>query len=706
MNTAAPPDSRPPRPIDRTAVAIAVVLAAVIVAALYFTYTFIKQERQRDLQAWQTRLGIVADGRAAAVTEWVDDNFAVLRGLAENASLQLYMTELTLSQRGKGAAPDESAQAGYLRNLLVDTANRGGFTPPTRGWEVPANVERVGVAGISLADATGQAIVSTPGMPPLTGRIRSAIAKALGGEPALIDIYMGATNLPTIGFVLPIFAVQDPSKGTEGIGAVVGIRTIGNALSSRLHQPGDTAKTAETYLVRPTATTVEYISPLADGTAALKKALALDTPDLAAAFALAKPGGFGIKRDYRGTDVLVTSRPIAGTPWTLVRKIDREEALSQADRRRTTLLIVFVLVIIGVSGIIVAVWRHGGLLRASETAEKYRIAAERFEHLSAFLRVVADSQPTAIAAVDAAGKYTFANLRAAEQAGSVPDDMLGKTPGSVLGAARAEAYARLNRQVLAQNQPVSHVHVFHEDDEERVVRSSHIPLPGDHGVPPGVLMVIDDVTELTQERRRREHMLRQLVDTLVSVVDRRDPYSAHHSRRVAEVSRCIAREMGLPDAKIETVDIAGSLMNLGKIFVPTELLTKTENLTDEERALLADSYRISGDLLEGVSFDGPVVETIREMNETWDGSGPLGIKEEAILRTARVLAVANAFVGMISPLAYREAMTFKEVGAALVEEAGTRFDRKSVSALINYLENRGGAEAWAHFREPPAEGSD
>jgi len=702
MDDPAGPESKPRRPVDKAAVGLGVALVVLVAAALYFTPKFVDDERQREMRAWQIRLGIVADSRAAAVNEWADRNFAALRELTENASLQLYMTELTMGDRDKARVTDEAAEAGYLRNLLTATANRTGFTPPQAGWEVRANVERVGVAGIGLFDAKGRPIVATPGMPPLAGRIRDAVAKALGGEPALIDIYTGASNLPTMGFVLPVFAVQGETAGAKGIGVVVGIRVIGRDLFERLAQPGTIAKTAETYLVRSAGAVVDYLSPLADGTPPLKRSLALDTADLAAAYALERPGGFAIRKDYAGDEVLVASRSLAGLPWILVRKVSWAEALGETESRLRTMLGVFVLVIVAVTVTIIAVWRHGTVLREKESTERFRTTAERFETLSTFLRVVTDSQPTVIAAVDSDARYTFANEPAAKDAGIAVDDMLGKPLADVIGPVKAKALTEVNRRVLAAAERESHTHWFGIDDEERVIKSEHIPLPGTRDHPPGVLMVLDDITELTHARQRSERRLRQLIGTLTSVVDRRDPFSAHHSARVAEVARCIAEEMGVPDGEAQTAEIAGTLMNIGKIFIPPEVLTKTAELTAEERALVANSYMVSVDLLDGVDFEGPVVETIRQMRETWDGTGPLGKKEEETLRTARILAVANAFVGMTSPRAYREALTFEDASAILLERSGATYDRKPVSALLNYLENRGGTEKWASFRDTPA----
>ena len=283
--------------VNKVVLAIAGVMAVVIVAAVYFSLSFVDEERRRDIQGWQIRLGIIADSRTAAINEWIEQNFTVMRELAENQSLQIYVTELTMSEGDKSAITDQKAQAGYLRNLLVATAEREGFAPPPLG-EVVANIEKAGVAGIGIVDSNGIPIVSSPGMPPLTPNVKKGIFTALEGKPAIIDIFQGATNLPTMGFVLPIIGIQDV-EGGKGIGAVVGIRTIGKDLFERLKQPGETAKTSEAYLVRKKGVTVEYLSPLADGTPALKRSLAADTPDLAATFALKNPGGFAIRRNWR-----------------------------------------------------------------------------------------------------------------------------------------------------------------------------------------------------------------------------------------------------------------------------------------------------------------------------------------------------------------------------------------------------------------------
>ncbi len=721
------------------------VVAAIVIAvggAIAGVFAFVDAERQRDVQAWQVRLGIVADSRTADINAWVEQNFIYMRELSQNASLQLYMSDLGSSEEAEpepepnqsaddesnaalmmGDDPDteaeveededdvegedEATSATYLRNLLIATAERTEFKAPAPVGEVAANIERAGVAGIGLVDADGKALVATPDMPPITSRIRKAVAQALDGEPAIIDIFEGAAGDPTIGFVLPIYGVQDDSEGARGIGAVVGLRVVDNDLFKRLKQPGETSKTSETYLVRANGATVEYLTPLADETPALKKSMSADTPDLAAAYALSRPGGFGIKVDYSGTEVLSASRQIANLPWVLIRKISRDEALSATDNRLTTILGVFIGIIVIVTLAILYVWKKGASMRATKALHDAEVALERFGNMSKFMKVITDNQPNHIIAVDENTLYTFANGPAADEAGIAIEDMMGKTMASVIGPVKAQKYAELNKNVLRDFEKIEHTVIFGDEngeDEEnplQVIRSYHVPLRGDRDFPPAVLMILSDITELTYEKRRGEKMMRQLTDTLVSVVDRRDPFSANHSSRVAEVAREIAHEMGLDELHGKTVDVAGNLMNLGKIFIPEEILTKTNDLSPEERAMLGKAYLTTVDLLETVEFEGPVVETIRQFGETWDGRGPLGLKEEEIIVSARILAVANAFVGMASTRAYRKAMPFEKAADILMGDAGTRYDRRSVTALLNFLENRDGMTRWTHFRDAP-----
>lgn len=688
--------------INRNVAIAGAILLLCAVLGMVAVHRFVKAEGERDLQQWQVRLGIVAASRAQAVREWRDRQFETLSGLADNLSLQLYLTEFSLSEGRSGAVTDQSAQAEYLANLLVVTAEQSGFSAPMRGTDVQANVKRVGVAGMALLDRKGEILVTTPGTPALDGRFKEFLRGTNPGTRGLLDLYLGPTGQATMAFLQPIFAVQGENRPADQVGAILGIRLVGADLFGRLTQPGEALQSGQSYLVRKKGNTLEYLSPLRDGTPPLQQVMDVDTNRLAAAELLDRIGGFGVFANYQGDEVLATSRGIQGLPWALIRSVDRSEALAVSDRRQMILLIGLWLVIAVITATIFAVWRHGSSVRVAAASEGLRQSNAQLQSVSDFLRVVTDSQPTAIAAVDRQGDVIFANSRTSEETGIVGNELVGKSLLSAMGADKAEALQRANSQVVENGRPLTEWRTEHGPTGRRVVKSDHIPLRSEGEEISGVLMILEDMTDLVDERERRARILRELVQTCVAVVDRRDPFSAHHSARVAEVASAIAQGMHMDAAAVETCDIAGALMNLGKVSVPRALLIKTGKLTDTELAMVRDSVFTSAELIKGVGFDGPVADTIRQIQERWDGMGqPDNLAEENILPTARVVAVANAFVGMVSARAYRQGMSFDEACKALIAGAGTAFDRRPVSALLHYLDINGGRQRWAHFGIPP-----
>ncbi len=673
---------------------LVLVLIMLALASLVLISRFSGAELQREVNNWQVRLNLIADSRVRDVNQWLSSQFGELQALADNASLQLYVTELETNPQV--AQAESPAERSYLRNLLLFTAQKAGYgtaqSDPIN--QIPANVNRAGLGGIAVIDNTGKVLVATPEMPAVEGALLQKLQAQEFGKSAILDLERNPNGQLTIGFVVPVFAIQGDRDANSQIGRVVGIRTVGEDLFGRLIHPGVTEKTLENLLVKADGENVVNLSPLKDGSKPLEKPIK-STTEVDVTYAVSNPGNFSEAKGISGREVLMTSRTVSGAPWVLLTRIDRKEALRDGNLWRTRMTTILALMLALMIAIIGAAWWYGTSRRAMQLSLRSNQLAAQYAQQEKLLRLVTDNQPEPIFITDRFSKVWFVNDRAARTFKAPASELIGKELPHVMGPATAQDYMEANKSALEMDKAVSRTSRQYEENELRIIRSEHIPLshiPIETLPYPtaGVLVVDQDITEAVIEREKRSDTLKQIVDTLVKMMDQRDPHAANHSALVAMIAREMAEEMGLDTRTVETTETAGNLMNIGKIVVPSEVLTKSVALNENELSAVRRSLKQSADVLRGIVFDGPVVETLEQAQEHWDGTGPGGLKGDSILVSARIIAVANAFVGMVSSRSYRAALPVEQVLKAMLDQIETRFDRRAVVALINYIENKGG----------------
>ncbi len=312
------------------------------------------------------------------------------------------------------------------------------------------------------------------------------------------------------------------------------------------------------------------------------------------------------------------------------------------------------------------------------------------------LSLVSDYQAGGITIFDRHNRYWFVNKCAADTLGMAPDEIVGRPPIKILSAERLEKLELHLTKVRTLDIPLEFVEgVTDKAGKTRFIQFHYEKISDSTEMNGCILLREEDFTSLFVERERRERMLRQVIDALVAVVDRRDPYASGHSLRVGQLAKALAQELDLEPILMEASEIAGSLMNFGKVLVPRHILTKTSSLTPEELQRVRDSILTSADILAIIGFEGPVVPTLRQVLERYDGSGgPDGLKGEEIMITSRIVAVANAYVAFVSPRAHRPGLPFREALAVITQDSGKAFDENILVALTNYIENRPNKLDW------------
>jgi HD-GYP domain-containing protein (c-di-GMP phosphodiesterase class II) len=173
------------------------------------------------------------------------------------------------------------------------------------------------------------------------------------------------------------------------------------------------------------------------------------------------------------------------------------------------------------------------------------------------------------------------------------------------------------------------------------------------------------------------------VRALIAQTENKDAYTAGHNYRVAMYALRLAEHMGVQPRMLRALALGGIVHDVGKLFIPVEILNKPGRLTPEERAVIELHPVYGYDLCKQLGFMTEELEIIRSHHERWDGNGyPDRLKGEAIPLLARIAAVADVYDALTSTRSYRPAMSHEEAVRIIARESGKQFDPKCVDAFL------------------------
>ena len=658
-----------------------VLLLLFFMISLVLIMKYAEKERQRDLLNWQSRLGVLADMRKASVENWLSDRKNKLNSISTNPTLQLYLSQYEELNINKDDV--SRAQFSHVRNLLHAAAKRFEFSDlKTNSINIENN--SASKPGLAVLSKSGDLLFSTKGfLKDLSTKKELIQAVLKTGKEQFIDMFSIDNKYMRYGYIMPVFHIQR-MKYQKPVGAVMVLLDPKIALFGKLQNLHLNTNSDETLLLKSEKNSTVYISPLR-GVFNVFHQLPKDNLNLAANYAINKTGGFTQAKDYTNKDVLLTARKIENTPWVLMQKIDSKEALEESNAHQKFVLTTFSLLSILIVVLFVAVWRHSTSVRLEKLSKE-------LESRTVLLNAITDNINDHIFLINDEGHFVFSNLSLTNSLNVKAGDLIGKNMASVFGSDVAEKLQSLKCSqgdatqgciislLLADNERVYHV-------------SSDVLRQGEYKN--ANLFVLHDITRLKAAQEKRDRLAQGIISTLVKAVDLYDPHCVEHSERTREVAVDIAHELKLSESRCETLEMSALLANIGKLFIPKEILTKMEALPEEESKILRKHIEYGVDILKQLDFEGPVVEIISQKNENLDGSGyPKGLSGDDIMLESRILAVANAFVAMTSSRAYRQGRQLKEVIDILLEQTDSHYDRHVVAALFHIAENKSDWKKW------------
>jgi putative nucleotidyltransferase with HDIG domain len=196
--------------------------------------------------------------------------------------------------------------------------------------------------------------------------------------------------------------------------------------------------------------------------------------------------------------------------------------------------------------------------------------------------------------------------------------------------------------------------------------------------------------KLKESYKKSQIILDGIVKTLSMIVETRDPYTSGHEDQVAKIACKIAKEMKLSEEQITAIHVAATLHDIGKISVPSEILTKPGRLNDLEREIIKTHCKVANDLLINIEFPYPVAEIIFQHHERMDGSGyPRGLKGDNIAIEARIIGAADVVDAMVSYRPYRPALGVEAAIEEIIKFRGITYDPAVVDACLKIYKNAG-----------------
>lgn len=358
----------------------------------------------------------------------------------------------------------------------------------------------------------------------------------------------------------------------------------------------------------------------------------------------------------------------------------------------------------------------GNLVGAIETVRDVTDRKRAEKELSDSRRQLSDiieSLPDATFVVDRAGVILQWNQEVAKMTGYSAKDMVGKGNREYsLAFYRGERRPMIVDMIINPDLDLSDqcVKLYREGDvvvtedniaypkgEEKVMWGRAAPLYNSDGQVIGAIQTIRDFTErkhaeeeIKRSHEQLEHVFDGTVHALAVTTEKRDLYTSGHQQRVAALSVMIARDMGLDEHTIHHLNIAASLHDIGKLYIPLDILSQPSRLNDIQRLLVMNHSEAGYDMVKNIPFEGPIAQIIEQHHERIDGSGyPLGLKGNSILLEARILAVADTVEAMAAARPYRPALGVDRALEEIRSNAGKLYDPDVVEACVKILlENR------------------
>jgi PAS domain S-box-containing protein len=344
------------------------------------------------------------------------------------------------------------------------------------------------------------------------------------------------------------------------------------------------------------------------------------------------------------------------------------------------------------------------LEEADSRSRRKQAESARIASLKALLesqeryKALFDRSLNLIYVMDFDGKFIDANNAALNLFGYKKEEIKSVNVNSLVDEDQLPHVLETIREITetGTQKDLREIRLRHKDGREIYVEAQGSAVMS-KGKPVAIQVIAMDITE----RKKAEAVLQQTLDSLrksvgatiqvmVSAVEMRDPYTAGHQSRSADLACAIATEMGLVQDKIEGIRMAGIIHDIGKLSIPAEILSKPTKLTEIEFSLIKEHARSGYEMLKDVESPWPLAEIVYQHHERMNGSGyPRNLNGDEILMESQILAVADVVEAMASYRPYRAALGIDAALEEIEKNKGIIYDNAVADACLKLFREKG-----------------
>ncbi len=296
------------------------------------------------------------------------------------------------------------------------------------------------------------------------------------------------------------------------------------------------------------------------------------------------------------------------------------------------------------------------------------------------------------------GEFTYINPAIENILGFRPDEITGKYFVDITRKEDIAKYIKSFKQVRDQKQTIKEEMgiLLHKDGTERYFSISGAPNFDSEGNFIGLVGTFKNMTEIRRSEMelktsfgKLQSAMSSTIDAISMIVESRDPYTAGHQRRVAKLAVAIAEKLGLSQERIDLIRMGSLIHDIGKIYIPSSILTKPSRLGDLEFEMVRTHPTVGFEILNKVDFIPVIVDIVYQHHERIDGSGyPLGISGDEIFLESRIVAVADTVEAMASNRPYRPSRGTALALEEIKKQRGFALDAEVVDACLKIFEEK------------------